>query len=63
MGIPVLDTWDYYQKVKRTRGVEGLQELAVMHRDNTVFGHCSPEGNRFVAELIYTDLLAEDFQR
>lgn len=63
MGIRVLDTWEHYQKVKRVRGVKGLQEFTVMHQNNTVYGHCSPEGNRFVAELIRVNLLPKEFRR
>lgn len=57
--IQTIDTWDPLRAVF-AQGPDKLKALYVMHQDNTLYGHMSAKGNRFVADLIATALKSTD---
>ncbi len=57
-GLQTIDTHPSLNAVSQ-RGIEAFQELYVMHDSNRVYGHMSPAGNHFIAELARTALGAQ----
>jgi hypothetical protein len=54
-GIRTVDTWPALKAVF-ARGDDALKALYVMHPGSYPYGHMSPAGNQFVAELLAKSL-------